>query len=614
MCGILFTNKDCKNIDINYVIEFLKFRGPDFTSIKKINNYTFIHTLLSMTGPITEQPFYNSDSNIICIYNGEIYNFEEFGDYKSDGECLIPLYEKYGIDFIKKLDGEFALILLDFNKNILIVSTDIFGTRPLWLGYNNNDEFGISSYKSCLERLNLNINFQILANTTYIFNIKNLNLIEEKYVHKFDLTQFKNNFDDWNKAFEKSISKRTKNVKHGIFIGLSGGYDSGSIACELTKQNINFSAYSISNVEDEKTLLDRSNIIKKSFIIKVDRYSFLDSRKFLKERCEEYKLNIDNGEKEKYFKIIDKKSENEIKKILEIIEFRKNEQILTDDNGAIGCSYICSLATKNNEKIYLSGSGADEIFSDYGFNGIKFYDHSSIGGYFPNDLNEVFPWKNFFNNTQRAYLMKEEHVAGAYGIEGRYPFLDKDVVQEFLWLCNSLKNKNYKSPLDNYLTINNFPFEKNQKTGFGCGHSGPSSKNKSYDTLSDYQIKLSRERKVTDFVENRKVDFNIYNKKSYENHDFLKKENITYKKGFLYTCKIEISDIGLKYKNKNNFILYENNIPIGKSEKDHEKIKNIGGGLYCFWTSNTLYFSTSDNTDPRYNNRIYSIDKIENNL
>ena len=614
MCGILFTNKDCKNIDINYVIEFLKFRGPDFTSIKKINNYTFIHTLLSMTGPITEQPFYNSDSNIICIYNGEIYNFEEFGDYKSDGECLIPLYEKYGIDFIKKLDGEFALILLDFNKNILIVSTDIFGTRPLWLGYNNNDEFGISSYKSCLERLNLNINFQILANTTYIFNIKNLNLIEEKYVHKFDLTQFKNNFDDWNKAFEKSISKRTKNVKHGIFIGLSGGYDSGSIACELTKQNINFSAYSISNVEDEKTLLDRSNIIKKSFIIKVDRYSFLDSRKFLKERCEEYKLNIDNGEKEKYFKIIDKKSENEIKKILEIIEFRKNEQILTDDNGAIGCSYICSLATKNNEKIYLSGSGADEIFSDYGFNGIKFYDHSSIGGYFPNDLNEVFPWKNFFNNTQRAYLMKEEHVAGAYGIEGRYPFLDKDVVQEFLWLCNSLKNKNYKSPLDNYLTINNFPFEKNQKTGFGCGHSGPSSKNKSYDTLSDYQIKLSRERKVTDFVENRKVDFNIYNKKSYENHDFLKIENITYKKGFLYTCKIEISDIGLKYKNKNNFILYENNIPIGKSEKDHEKIKNIGGGLYCFWTSNTLYFSTSDNTDPRYNNRIYSIDKIENNL
>ena len=30
--------------------------------------------------------------------------------------------------------------------------------------------------------------------------------------------------------------------------------------------------------------------------------------------------------------------------------------------------------------------------------------------------------------------MKEEMVAGAYGIETRYPFLDRDVVQEFLWL------------------------------------------------------------------------------------------------------------------------------------------------------------------------------------
>ena len=154
---------------------------------------------------------------------------------------------------------------------------------------------------------------------------------------------------------------------------------------------------------------------------------------------------------------------------MKLIEFRKTGQIVTDDNGAIGCSYICSLAKKQGEKIYLSGSGADEIFSDYGFNGVKYFDHSTIGGYFPNDLKSVFPWKNFFGNAQRAYLMKEEHVAGSYGIEGRYPFLDKYVVQEFLWLSAELKNRNYKSPLDNYLTLNKFPYEKNQKTGFGCG-------------------------------------------------------------------------------------------------------------------------------------------------
>ena len=30
--------------------------------------------------------------------------------------------------------------------------------------------------------------------------------------------------------------------------------------------------------------------------------------------------------------------------------------------------------------------------------------------------------------------MKEELVAGVHGIEGRYPFLDPKVVQEYLWL------------------------------------------------------------------------------------------------------------------------------------------------------------------------------------
>ena len=122
--------------------------------------------------------------------------------------------------------------------------------------------------------------------------------------------------------------------------------------------------------------------------------------------------------------------------------------------------------------IYLSGSGADEIFSDYGYNGIKHFRHSTIGGKFPEDLETVFPWKNFFDNTQRAYLMKEEYVSGSHGIEGRYPFLDKEVVQEFLWLKPELKNKFYKSVLHNYMEINDYPFDISQKVGFNCGFSG----------------------------------------------------------------------------------------------------------------------------------------------
>ena len=103
--------------------------------------------------------------------------------------------------------------------------------------------------------------------------------------------------------------------------------------------------------------------------------------------------------------------------------------------------------------------------SDYGFNGHKIYNHSQFGGLFPNNLNGFWPWDSFWDGTQIKYLNKEEYIAGHYGIETRYPFLDKYLVQEFLWLTPELKNSKYKSALSEYLSINNFPFAQ-EKIGF----------------------------------------------------------------------------------------------------------------------------------------------------
>ena len=88
MCSFIFTNKEVTDLD--YINQYAKFRGPDLTNSLNKNGYTFIHNLLSITGEFTKQPF--EQDGIVCIYNGEIYNFDSFGDYKSDGECLIPLY------------------------------------------------------------------------------------------------------------------------------------------------------------------------------------------------------------------------------------------------------------------------------------------------------------------------------------------------------------------------------------------------------------------------------------------------------------------------------------------------------------------------------------------
>ena len=64
-----------------------------------------------------------------------------------------------------------------------------------------------------------------------------------------------------------------------------------------------------------------------------------------------------------------------------------------------------------------------------------------------------------------SFIAKEEYTASLFGIETRYPFLDKYLVQEFLWLHPNLKNSKYKSALHEYLSNNNFPFAQ-EKIGF----------------------------------------------------------------------------------------------------------------------------------------------------
>ncbi len=98
MCGILLTNRGIDNLP--HIIEFLKFRGPDQTNSVSIKGLNFVHTLLSMTGPPTPQPFVNDEEDVIAFFNGEIYNFSDFGEYSSDGECLIPLYYEFCLDFV----------------------------------------------------------------------------------------------------------------------------------------------------------------------------------------------------------------------------------------------------------------------------------------------------------------------------------------------------------------------------------------------------------------------------------------------------------------------------------------------------------------------------------
>lgn len=442
MCSIFMTNKPA--FDIEAVNRFIRLRGPDHTEVLRRDGITFIHNLLSISGAFTVQPFTGGD--VTAMFNGEIYNYRQFGNFNSDGECLVPVYKEYGALFPQMLDGEFAVVVVDPAARSVVFSTDLFATKPLHVAL-AGEHFGIASYESALLAAGFSKVLKVPANRIFRIDLDTPQIYEIGNLYQFSLKQYRRDFDAWTEAFELAVRKRAERCREKVFIGLSSGYDSGAIACALNRIGRDYSAYSVIGKERNDILEQRAQLMRPGSTHKMIIPAF-----DVRERARAY---IDQHVEPLFYKTYSAKG-----------DYNEFNLRLHDDSGATGLSMVCEAARQDGCKVYLSGQGADEIMSDYGFGGHRIYPHSNFGGLFPENLADIFPWPSFYGSSQESYLMKEEHVAGAYGIEARYPFLDKRVVQEFLALDHRLKNSAYKSALRAYLETQRFPSVFDVKIGF----------------------------------------------------------------------------------------------------------------------------------------------------
>jgi asparagine synthase (glutamine-hydrolysing) len=88
------------------------------------------------------QPIYNEDKSIVVVFNGEIYNHAELrGELearghsfrtRTDTEVIVHLYEEHGEDFVRHLNGMFAIALWDMAAQKLVVVRDRIGIKPLY--------------------------------------------------------------------------------------------------------------------------------------------------------------------------------------------------------------------------------------------------------------------------------------------------------------------------------------------------------------------------------------------------------------------------------------------------------------------------------------------------
>ena len=107
------------------------------------------------------QPIYNEDKTVVTVFNGEIYNYLELKSdlvkkkhkFKTncDTEVLVHGYEEWKDELPKKLRGMYAFAIYDNKNKELFIARDNFGIKPLYY-YANNDTFMFASeIKSFLE-------------------------------------------------------------------------------------------------------------------------------------------------------------------------------------------------------------------------------------------------------------------------------------------------------------------------------------------------------------------------------------------------------------------------------------------------------------------------------
>lgn len=125
------------------MLGMLQHRGPDGFGIyrdDKVGLGSARLSIIDLEGG--DQPIGNEDGSLWIVYNGEVFNYVELRPQlearghrfvtQSDTEVIVHLYEEYGPDCVRFLNGQFALALWDARERRLFLARDRLGIRPLF--------------------------------------------------------------------------------------------------------------------------------------------------------------------------------------------------------------------------------------------------------------------------------------------------------------------------------------------------------------------------------------------------------------------------------------------------------------------------------------------------
>jgi len=417
MCGFLISSLNIENLEeVNFK---LRKRGPDFTFRASVERFTVLHNLLDISKQLRVQPY--EEDGVFVLFNGEFYN----PNISNEGKFLAKEYLEKGETFISSVDGEFALVIIDTKKEEIFLFTDTFRTRPLF--YSLDGGISISSYESSLRLMGCN-NIVDLDNSKMVKISFQGKVLQEDVYFEFEIKDEVKDFDKVFSSLEKSVVKRTKSPTP-FFIGLSSGYDSGTLLAVLLKYEIKFETLTLWSKDESHEVLERR--------LKLCYDNNIGS----------IKLNSSSPDQEL--------NRVWLAAIVEEYKYEYDGSSILKEPSSLGYMLMFKEALNRGLGIFMTGQGGDEVLSNY-----------SLEFSFDN-LRDVFPWEHFYRNRQRDFINQVDRISGSLGIESRYPFLDKSFVQDFLNLDPNIKNGSYKSVFHEYMNSHDMPFKCGHKTGMG---------------------------------------------------------------------------------------------------------------------------------------------------
>ena len=383
----------------------LRHRGPDWSGIYASDKAILAHERLAIVGVNSgAQPLISPDKKLILAVNGEIYNHKEIREkyadkyeFQTDSDCevILALYQEMGADLLEELNGIFAFILYDEDKDEYLIGRDHIGIIPMYHGHDEHGNYYVASEMKALVPVCKTIgefppgSYRASSDTEpqryYQRDWMEYDAVKDNEANKEELTE----------ALEAAVKRQLMtDVPYGVL--LSGGLDS-SITSAVAKR---FAAMRIEDNEESKAWWPQLH----SFAIGLEGAPDLKAAREVADKLgtvhHEMTYTVQEG----------------LDAIRDVIY-----HIETYDVTTIRASTPMFLLGRKIKamgiKMVLSGEGADEIFGGY------LYFHKA-----PNtkEMHEELVRKLLALNMFDC--ARANKSLAAWGVEGRVPFLDKEFI------------------------------------------------------------------------------------------------------------------------------------------------------------------------------------------